>query len=75
VIWPFPEYQVIEALTKTSVLFGKQRKIVLVENNADGQLGKLIRQETGINITDRILKHDGRPFFPEELVEQFIKFL
>lgn len=75
VIWPFPEYQVMEALTKTSALFGKQRKIVLVENNADGQLGKLIRQETGINITDRILKHDGRPFFPEELAEQFIKFL
>ncbi len=43
------------------------RKIVLIEGNAQGQLGRLLRQETGIEITEKILKYDGRPFFRDEL--------
>jgi 2-oxoglutarate ferredoxin oxidoreductase subunit alpha len=40
-----------------------------VENNYTGQLGSLIREMTGIDITQKVLKYDGRPFSEEELVE------
>jgi len=33
-----------------------------LRQNKTGQLGKLIRQETGIEIKDKILKYDSRPF-------------
>lgn len=46
----------------------KFQKLVLVENNFQGQLGQLIRQETGIEIKDKILKYDGRPFWKEEII-------
>lgn len=35
-------------------------KIINVEQNYNGQLGKLIAMETGILVTDSILKYDGR---------------
>jgi 2-oxoglutarate ferredoxin oxidoreductase subunit alpha len=58
---PFPAAALTERL-------GKAKRIVLVENNYSGQLGLLIREQTGIHITDRILKFDGRPFSEDELV-------
>ena len=45
--------------------------IVNVEQNYTGQLGKLIRQETGIYCNKSILKYDGRQITAEEIVEQF----
>ena len=30
---------------------------------------KLIAQQTGIIIKDKILKYDGRRFYPEEIIE------
>lgn len=45
-------------------------KMVLIENNATGQLGKLIAQETGFLFQEKILKYDGRPFFVEEVVSE-----
>lgn len=48
---------------------GKYKKLVLVENNSTGQLGQLLRQETGIEIKDKLLKYDGRPFYPEEVLK------
>lgn len=45
----------------------KAKKVLLIEGNHNGQLGQVIRQETGIKIDDRILKYDGRPFFVNEL--------
>jgi 2-oxoglutarate/2-oxoacid ferredoxin oxidoreductase subunit alpha len=41
--------------------------IILVECNVTGQLGRLLREKTGISIKKRILKYDGRPFFTDEL--------
>ncbi|KKS24506.1 MAG: 2-oxoacid oxidoreductase, gamma-alpha subunit, partial [Microgenomates group bacterium GW2011_GWC1_41_8] len=38
-------------------------------NNSQAQFGQLIRQETGIKIEKRLLKYDGRPIYPEEVVE------
>jgi len=42
-------------------------RVVLVEQNFRGQLGMLIRMECGLNITEKILKFDGRPFFYDEM--------
>jgi 2-oxoglutarate ferredoxin oxidoreductase subunit alpha len=50
-------------------------KLVAVENNATGQLARLLRMETGVDIEDRILKYDGRPFVPQELTERLQKIL
>jgi len=54
-IWPFPADSIIELLKDKS-------KVATVENNATAQLAKLIRMQTGINISNSILKFDGRPF-------------
>jgi len=45
----------------------KANKVILVECNATGQLGRLIREKTGIKIHNRILKYNGRPFHANEL--------
>ncbi|MFC1656475.1 2-oxoacid:acceptor oxidoreductase family protein [Patescibacteria group bacterium] len=45
----------------------KAEKVILVENNLTGQLGRLIREATGIKIEKRLLKYDGRPFLSDEL--------
>jgi 2-oxoglutarate ferredoxin oxidoreductase subunit alpha len=44
-------------------------RIVLVENNQTGEFGKLIKQECGFEIKDRLLKYDGRPFFIEDILD------
>lgn len=53
-VWPFPSSQVQRLL--------RGKKIYTVENNAAGQLAKLMRRETGIEPAGTILKFDGRPF-------------
>jgi 2-oxoglutarate/2-oxoacid ferredoxin oxidoreductase subunit alpha len=45
----------------------KADNVILVENNLTGQLGRLIREKTGIKIEKKILKYDGRPFLSDEL--------
>lgn len=42
---------------------------ILIENNATAQLESLLKSQMTIEFTKRILKYDGRPFFPEELKE------
>ncbi|MEK6860188.1 MAG: 2-oxoacid:acceptor oxidoreductase family protein [Nanoarchaeota archaeon] len=51
----------------------KAHKVILVENNATGQLGRLIREKTGISIKNRILKYDGKPFYTDELREEILR--
>lgn len=58
---PFPAKALAERLKRA-------RRLVLVENNYSGQLGQVIREQTGIAIEDRILKFDGRPFSETDLV-------
>jgi 2-oxoglutarate ferredoxin oxidoreductase subunit alpha len=38
-----------------------------VENNRTGQLARLIRAETGREVSGMIARFDGLPFTPEEL--------
>ena len=52
----------------------KARKIILVENNVTGQLGRLLREKTGMIIKNRILKYDARPFRADELREEIKKY-
>ncbi len=43
---------------------------ILVEANFSGQLGRLIRAETGFEVPHRLLKYDGEPFYPMEIVRK-----
>ncbi|KXK11247.1 MAG: 2-oxoglutarate oxidoreductase subunit KorA, partial [Microgenomates bacterium OLB23] len=49
-------------------LFKHKGRYILVENNSRGQFGRLLRQETGIHIEEKLLKYDGRQFFVEEII-------
>ncbi|MCI4366725.1 MAG: 2-oxoacid:acceptor oxidoreductase subunit alpha [Thermoplasmata archaeon] len=44
------------------------KKTLLIEGNFSGQFGRLLRAETGIHLTEKLLKYDGEPFFPMEIV-------
>ena len=46
---------------------------VIVENNATGQLGQLIRQHTGILIDKKLLQYDGWPFSPEDIMRRVLE--
>lgn len=65
-IWPFAKG--VEELLK------KQKKLLMVEGNVSGQMQYLIRQETGILIEDTLFKYDGRPFWPEEIIDKISNF-
>ncbi|MFA5974589.1 MAG: 2-oxoacid:acceptor oxidoreductase subunit alpha [Elusimicrobiota bacterium] len=58
----------------TSVL-SKCKRLVMIENNFSSQMARLIRMETGIHITDRILKYDGEPFLLSDVYEPLKKIL
>jgi 2-oxoglutarate/2-oxoacid ferredoxin oxidoreductase subunit alpha len=51
----------------------KAKKVILIEANLTGQLGRLIREKTGISIPNRMLKYDGRPFTPNEIRKELSK--
>lgn len=65
---PFPAEAVREILKNS-------RHLVDIECNYIGQLAELIRDKTGIDISDKILKVDGRPFFPKEIEEEINNIL
>ncbi len=67
-ISPFPEKEMKRLLREA-------KKLLVVENNFTGQLAGLIREKTGKNITKKLLKYDGRPFYPEEIAEKAVKVL
>ncbi|MDO8570923.1 MAG: 2-oxoacid:acceptor oxidoreductase subunit alpha [Candidatus Daviesbacteria bacterium] len=51
-------------------ILAESKYILDIENNFLGQLADLIREKTGIEIMDKILKYDGRPIFPEEIEDK-----
>jgi 2-oxoglutarate ferredoxin oxidoreductase subunit alpha len=61
-LWPFPAEAVADAV-------GKARNSYVIENNATGQLARLIKTETGYDVGGRILKYDGRPFTPDYIAQ------
>ncbi len=61
-IWPFPRDASVQALKSA-------RQLICVEQNSTAQLAGLIRQETGIAVSQTVLKYDGRPLYPVEIVD------
>jgi 2-oxoglutarate ferredoxin oxidoreductase subunit alpha len=62
-LWPFPSEIVSRALDDTPNAY-------VVENNAGGQLARLIKAETGKSVNENILKYNGRPFTPEQIISE-----
>jgi len=60
---PFPKDEVKSVLNKSG-------KKVIVENNKSAQLEGIIREQTGIGISDCILRYDGRQFTPERIYKK-----
>jgi 2-oxoglutarate ferredoxin oxidoreductase subunit alpha len=65
-VWPFP------GRAAESALAGSER-LICVEQNSTAQFAGLLRQETGIAVTQTVLKYDGRPFYPVEIVNAVLK--
>ena len=63
-LWPFPAGDIEELPSGRNIV---------VEGNATAQLAGLIRRETGYAIDHSLLKFDGRPFTPEEIVRRLKK--
>lgn len=62
-ISPFPADEILAALKNS-------KQLLNIECNQSAQMGGLIREYTGMEIADNLLKHDGRPFFVEEITEK-----
>lgn len=56
-------------ISQLKELIKKKQPLILIENNALGQLGALLTQLTGYQFQDKLLKFDGRPFFLEDITE------
>jgi len=65
---PFPDKAVKTILEKAHLILN-------IECNYTAALGGLIKEKTGIEITDNLLKYDGRPIFPEEISEKLQSIL
>ncbi|HKW43007.1 MAG TPA: 2-oxoglutarate ferredoxin oxidoreductase subunit alpha, partial [Thermoplasmata archaeon] len=59
---PFPTADVTARIAKA-------KKRIDVEMNFGGQLGGIVREQTGIEMTHSILKYNGRPMSNTELYE------
>lgn len=62
-VYPFPKEATIELLRGT-------KRIIDIENNSTAQFASLLAEHTGIELNEKILKYDGRPFYPEEIVDK-----
>lgn len=50
-------------------LISKGKKIVLLENNQDGQFGKLLTEATGFQFKEQYLKYDTRSFSVDDILD------
>lgn len=62
-VLPFPSQGVKKVLENA-------KKTLLIETNFDAQMGGVIAQNTGIIISDKLLRYDGRPFNPAQILEK-----
>lgn len=62
-IYPFPTEETLAYLARA-------KRIIDVEQNATGQFAQLLKQHTGIDVAEKLLKFDGRPWYPEEILEK-----
>ncbi len=61
--------------TTVKAAVGRARRTLLVEANYTGQFGRLLRAEAGVEFPDRLLKYDGEPFYPHEIVARALEVL
>jgi 2-oxoglutarate/2-oxoacid ferredoxin oxidoreductase subunit alpha len=66
-------YPIAEGPTRAA--FDTAKRTLLVEANYSGQFGRLLRAELGLHLTDRLLKYDGEPFFPHEIVARALEVM
>ena len=52
----------------TRKLLSKAKKTVCVENNSTGQFSRLLKVDADINVTEHVLRYDGKPFSPEFII-------
>lgn len=64
-------YQFIYPLKYEKILelYENGSRVILIENNQTGQLGKLIKRECNFEFPEKLLKFDGRPFFVEDILD------
>ncbi|QQG41030.1 MAG: 2-oxoacid:acceptor oxidoreductase subunit alpha [Candidatus Levyibacteriota bacterium] len=60
---PFPADVVLQILTGA-------KKTLVIEGNKTGQFESVVREKTGFVFSNHFRKYDGRPFYPEEIVEK-----
>jgi len=66
-IWPFPVDAVTHALNDD------EARSIVIESNATSQMAELIRRETGIKVSNSILRYDGRPISPKYIIDHLKK--
>lgn len=44
------------------------KRIILIENNQTGDLGKILTEASGYWFKEKLLKYDGKPFFLEDIL-------
>ncbi len=49
------------------------KNVFIIENNATSLLSNVIAENVGIKIENKILKYDGRPFTPKEIIREVEK--
>lgn len=54
-------------------LANEGKRLILIENNQTGQLGKLIKEKCGYEFKEKLLKYDGRPFFADDILDYLNK--
>lgn len=59
-IHPFPKKKIKEILNSA-------KRTLIIENNKTGQFLSLIKEHTAKETDYKLLKYDGRPFYPEEI--------
>ena len=62
-VWPFPAQAMAEIARRYETVF-------TVENNAQGQLARLIRRESGADVDGTFSRYDGLPFTPGTLAPE-----
>ncbi len=62
-IWPLAPEQFLGRLKNAGL-------VAAVEGNATGQLARLIRRETGFEISERVARYDGLPITPQYILRE-----
>jgi len=63
-LWPFPGINGFDYIS----FIKNAGKVICVEQNATGQFARLMKAETGLEMTSGIYRFDGRPFTVEDLL-------